>query len=153
MSCAMPKARSLMAIPTKCRRWSIFGPSAATPSPVIQTGYSSRLRAKAKGRTDVSMRWSVLAGGVLLAAAGLLSACAGTGGSAAENKVHMAPISFNEIPGWANDRQGEALVAFKRSCPKLTSSPDNKIVTDGGEKTITAAEWKTICDAAAGIKD
>src|SRR6185437_10372841 len=99
------------------------------------------------------MRWSVLAGGVLLAAAGLLSACAGTGSSAVENKVHMAPISFNEIPGWADDRQGEALGAFKRSCPKLTSSPDSKIITDGGEKIITAAEWKTICDAASGIKD
>jgi membrane-bound lytic murein transglycosylase A len=99
------------------------------------------------------MRWSVLAGGVLLAAAGLLSACTGTGGSAVENKVRMAPISFNEIPGWADDRQGEALGAFKRSCPRLTSSPDTKIVTDGGEKTVTAAEWKTICDAAAGIRD
>ncbi len=98
------------------------------------------------------MRWSVLAGGVLLAAACLLSACAGTG-SAVENKVRMAPISFNEIPGWVDDRQGEALGAFKRSCPKLTSSPDSKIVTDGGERTITAAEWKTICDAASGIKD
>jgi peptidoglycan lytic transglycosylase A len=99
------------------------------------------------------MRWSVLAGGVLLAAAGLLSACAGNGGTAVENKVRMAPISFNEIPGWADDRQGEALGAFKRSCPRLTSSPDTKIVTDGGEKVVTAAEWKTICDAAAGIKD
>jgi membrane-bound lytic murein transglycosylase A len=98
------------------------------------------------------MRWSVLAGGALLAAASLLSACAGNGG-AVENRVRMAPISFNEIPGWADDRQGEALGAFKRSCPRLTSSPDTKIVTDGGEKTITAAEWKTICDAAAGIKD
>jgi membrane-bound lytic murein transglycosylase A len=99
------------------------------------------------------MRWSLLAGGVLLAAAGLLSACAGTRGSATENKVHMAPISFNEIPGWVDDRQGEALVAFKRSCPKLIASPDTKIATDGGEKIVTAAEWKTICDAASGIKD
>jgi membrane-bound lytic murein transglycosylase A len=99
------------------------------------------------------MRWSVLAGGVLLAAAGLLSACAGNGSTAVENKVRMSPISFNEIPGWVDDRQGEALGAFKRSCPRLTSSPDTKIVTDGGEKVVTAAEWKTICDAAAGIKD
>ena len=60
----------------------------------------------------------------------------------------MAPISFNEIPGWADDRQGEALVAFKRSCPKLITGPETRIVTDGGEKTVTAAEWKAICDAA-----
>jgi membrane-bound lytic murein transglycosylase A len=99
------------------------------------------------------MRWSVLAGGVLLAAAGLLSACAGTSGSAVDNKVRMAPISFNEIPGWNEDRQGEALVAFRKSCPKLTAGPETKIVTDGGEKIVTAAEWKTICDSAARIKN
>ncbi|MBN9087414.1 MAG: MltA domain-containing protein [Reyranella sp.] len=99
------------------------------------------------------MRWSVLASGVLIAAAGLLSACAGTSGSAVDNKVRMAPISFNEIPGWNEDRQGEALVAFRKSCPRLTAGPETKIVTDGGEKIVTAAEWKTICTAASGIKD
>ncbi|HSI02005.1 MAG TPA: MltA domain-containing protein [Reyranella sp.] len=100
------------------------------------------------------MRWSVLSGGAaMLAAAGLLSACAGSGGSTADNKVAMAPISFNEIPGWNDDRQGEALVAFKRSCPKLVAGPETRIVTDGGEKTIAPGEWKLICDAAAGIKD
>jgi membrane-bound lytic murein transglycosylase A len=99
------------------------------------------------------MRWSILAGGVLLAAAGLLSACAGTRGSAADNKVRMAPISFNEIPGWTEDRQGEALGAFRRSCPRLTAGSDTRIVTDGGEKTVTAAEWQRICNAANGIKD
>jgi membrane-bound lytic murein transglycosylase A len=99
------------------------------------------------------MRWSVLVGGVLLTAAGLLSACAGTSGSAVDNKVRMAPISYNEIPGWNEDRQGEALAAFRRSCPKLTAGPETRIVTDGGEKTITTAEWKSICDSAAGVKD
>jgi len=99
------------------------------------------------------MRWSILAGGVLLAAAGLLSACAGTRGSAADNKVRMAPISFNEIPGWGEDRQGEALGAFRRSCPRLTAGSDTRIITDGGEKTVTPAEWQRICDAANGIKD
>ena len=75
------------------------------------------------------MRWSFLRGGAaLLVAAGLLSACASGSGTAVESKARMAPISFNEIPGWADDRQGEALVAFKRSCPKLTSGPASKIV-------------------------
>jgi len=99
------------------------------------------------------MRWSVSVGGALLAAAGLLSACAGTSGSAVDNKVRMVPISYNEIPGWTDDRQAEALTAFRRSCPKLTAGPDTKIVTDGGEKTIAPAEWKTICDAASGVGD
>ncbi len=99
------------------------------------------------------MRWGFLSGGAaLLVAASLLSACAGSG-STPESKVRMAPISFNEIPGWADDRQGEALVALKRSCPKLTAGPESRIATDGGEKTVTAAEWKAICDTAGGVKD
>jgi membrane-bound lytic murein transglycosylase A len=100
------------------------------------------------------MRWSLLSGGAaMLAAAGMLSACAGSGGGAAESKVAMAPISFNEIPGWAEDRQGEALVSFRRSCPKLVAGPETRIVTDGGEKTVAPGEWKLICDAAAGVKE
>ncbi len=99
------------------------------------------------------MRWSVLAGGAAwLAVAGLLSACASTPGAAPEKRLAMAPISYNEIPGWADDRHGEALVAFRRSCPKLTTGPDTKIATDGGEKTITPAEWRNICDSAAAVK-
>ncbi|MDI1284099.1 MAG: MltA domain-containing protein [Reyranella sp.] len=99
------------------------------------------------------MRWSVLSGGaVLLAVAGLLSACAGIGASAPEKRVAMAPISFNEIAGWADEKHGEALATFRRSCPKLTTGPEVKIVTDGGEKTVTPAEWKRICDAGAAVK-
>src|SRR5258708_22748666 len=100
------------------------------------------------------MRWTVLSGGAAwLAAAGLLAACAGSMGGSTEQRVAMAPISFNEIAGWGDDKHGEALVAFRRSCPKLVTSPDTKIATDGGTKTITAAAWKQICDAASMVKD
>ena len=99
------------------------------------------------------MRWSVLSGGAMcLAVAGLLSACADGGASAPEKRVAMAPISFNEIAGWADEKHGEALATFRRSCPKLTAGPDVKIATDGGEKTVTPAEWKRICDAGAAVK-
>jgi membrane-bound lytic murein transglycosylase A len=97
------------------------------------------------------MRWSVLSGsGALLVAAGLLSACAGGGH---ENRVGMTPTSFNEIAGWADDKQDEALAAFRRSCPKLIAGPETKILTDGGEKTIAPGEWKQICANAAAVKD
>lgn len=95
------------------------------------------------------MRWTVLSGGAaLLAAAGLISACASSSGTSA-SRVSMAPVSFNDIPGWSDDNQAEAVVAFRRSCPKLVASPETKIATDGGEKTVTPAEWKQICDRAA----
>jgi len=98
------------------------------------------------------MRWSVLSGGAALLAAGLLAACASNGG-AAENRVGMVPTSFNEIAGWTEDKQDEALGAFRHSCPKLIAAPESKIVTDGGLKTIAPAEWKQICDSAAAVKD
>ncbi len=99
------------------------------------------------------MRWTVLSGGAAwLAAAGLLAACAGSSGGPTEQRVAMTPISFNEIAGWGEDKHGEALSAFRRSCSKLTAGPDTKIATDGGTKTITAAEWKRICESASAVK-
>src|SRR5262245_57841058 len=99
------------------------------------------------------MRWTVLSGGAaLLAAAGLLAACADGTGPSNEKRVAMAPISFNEIAGWADDKHSEALASFRRSCPKLTTGPDTKIATDGGFKTVTSAEWRKICDSAGAVK-
>ena len=98
------------------------------------------------------MRRSLLPGGLAILAAGFLSACASTPGSAPQQRVAMAPTSYNEIAGWAEDRHAEALAAFRRSCPRLTAGPDVRIATDGGEKTITAGEWARICGAAAAVK-
>lgn len=100
------------------------------------------------------MRGTFPAGGLaLLAAAGVLAACAGglNGGNA--NRVGMESTSFKDIAGWTDDRQAETLAAFRHSCPKLVDGPDSRIVTDGATKTITAAEWKRICDAASLVKD
>ncbi len=99
------------------------------------------------------MRWTDWSGGAaLFAAAGLLSACAVGMGEGAANKVAMTPVSFNEIPGWTSDKQAEALAAFRRSCPKLEAQGDSKIATDGGQKIITAGEWKQVCAAATTVK-
>ena len=69
------------------------------------------------------MRWTVLSGvAAWLAAAGLLVACADGTSPANEQRVAMAPISFNEIAGWTDNKHAEALVSFRRSCPKLTGS-------------------------------
>jgi len=99
------------------------------------------------------MRWKVPSGGaILLVVAGLLSACTSGGGLAGSNKVAMAPIAFNEIPGWSDDKLVEALATFRRSCPKLSASPDTRIATDGGERVVTAAEWRQICTHAAAVR-
>lgn len=99
------------------------------------------------------MRWSVLSGGAaLLTVAGLLSACASGAGMTAPNKVAMAPISFNEIAGWSDDRHAEALATFRRSCPRLDAGADTPISTDGGEKIVSSAEWRQICVQAGLVR-
>ncbi len=99
------------------------------------------------------MRWTVPSGGAaLFVAAVLLAGCSGETASPPEKKVPMAPISFNEIPGWTEDKHSEALVAFRESCPKLVAGSETRIVTDGGEKVVASAEWRQICTSAAAIR-
>src|SRR5262245_66685513 len=98
------------------------------------------------------MRWTVLPGGAAcFAVAVLLAACSSGMGGSTEPRMAMAPISFNEIAGWGDDKQGEALVAFRTSCPRLSTAPDTKIATDGGAKVITSAEWRRICQQASRV--
>ena len=98
------------------------------------------------------MRWTVLSGvAAWLAAAGLLAACADGTGPANEQRVAMAPISFNEISGWADDKHAEALASFRRSCPKLTAGPDTKIADD--MDSGIRAHLKDVVDADANLKD
>jgi membrane-bound lytic murein transglycosylase A len=99
------------------------------------------------------MRGVPFGGMALLAAASLVSACATRATTDPVNNVAMEPTSFNEIPGWADDRLSDTLAAFRHSCPKLMAGGDTRISTDGGAKTVTVAEWKTICDAAGAVKD
>ena len=99
------------------------------------------------------MRWSMLSSGAAsVIAAGLLTACAATNIGPSEQRVAMGPISFNEIAGWGDDKHAEALASFRNSCPKLVTSADTKVATDGGYKIVTAAEWQRICDAAGAVK-
>ena len=68
------------------------------------------------------MRWTLLsgrAGAARLAAvllAGLVAACADGTGPQNEQRVSMAPISFNEIAGWTDDRHAEALCSGRHGC-------------------------------------
>ena len=100
------------------------------------------------------MRGLLSSGGIaLLAAAGLLAGCATSTPSDPAANVAMEPTSFNAIAGWADDRHADALIAFRRSCPKLVAGADTRISTDGGVKTVTQAEWKRICDSANALKE
>ena len=80
----------------------------------------------------------------LLAAAGLLSACAGRPAAAPrENRVaHGADLVQRDSRlDRRQARRGAGRLQALLPQARATTA-DSKIVTDGGEKTITAAEWK-----------
>src|SRR5262249_47649113 len=79
----------------------------------------------AAGRDAVltALRWALLL---------LLSACAVTPEA---EKITLMPVSFVELPGWAQDKQSEAVPALVRSCA-VTGKKEN---------------WHTACDALANL--
>ena len=90
----------------------------------------------------------------LLLALALLAAACGpspeTQQVPGEPAPQLRPWSFDQLPGWDEDRHGEALTAFRRSCAAFDRAPADKAVAPanvGGR----VADWLEACRAAAGI--
>jgi membrane-bound lytic murein transglycosylase A len=62
-------------------------------------------------------------------------------------KLVLAPASFVDLPGWADDRHAEFLPAFARSCARLARVPDGRETGLGAR----AADWRRPCAQAAAI--
>lgn len=62
-------------------------------------------------------------------------------------RLVLTPARFSDLPGWNTDRQGDALVALKRSCARITTLPDGReIGPDGMAGTVTS--WRGPCEQA-----
>ena len=67
-------------------------------------------------------------------------------------RLDLDPVSFDALPGWRDGRQGEALVAFRRSCARLASRPDHDPL--GADALAgTAGDWRAPCAAAPAAGD
>jgi membrane-bound lytic murein transglycosylase A len=62
----------------------------------------------------------------------------------------LTPVSYAELPGWAEDGQAEALPAFLRSCGRLARQPDARGVGPGGLGG-RVADWRPACAALAQV--
>lgn len=83
---------------------------------------------------------------VTLVAVALLST-ARIGAMAAE-RVTFEPAGFDTLPGWGEDRQGEALPAFRRTCERIEKTgPQKPMGLLGG----TVADWLPACRAALAL--
>ncbi len=65
---------------------------------------------------------------------GVLTACA----PRVTDKLILAPVSFDQVPGWAADDHAAALPALRRSCPSNVNA---------------SAKWKPVCAALAALPD
>ena len=68
------------------------------------------------------------------------------------SQLLLAPVSYAELPGWAEDGQAEALPAFLRSCGRLARQPDQRAVGPQGLGG-RVADWRPACAALALVPD
>lgn len=93
--------------------------------------------------TSLARRAAGLASAFALASAALAS-------PALAERLVLKKAEFSELPGWQEDRQGEALAAFSRSCGRILLNPaDKKFHGSGiGGKY---GDWHKACAALQGL--
>jgi len=69
----------------------------------------------------------------------------------AHDQLSLTRVTFADLPGWADDRHGEAVVAFLRSCEKLAELGDDDPVGYDGHGG-QARSWRHACAAARKLK-
>jgi membrane-bound lytic murein transglycosylase A len=66
------------------------------------------------------------------------------------DRLTLAPVGFDRLPGWPNDALDQALDAFRQSCAALTKLTDTTPIGPDG-LAGTAADWHEPCAAAAAL--
>ena len=110
----------------------------ADPTP---TGHWLRPAARADGPAGRFRLWLLTA-----VTAFLLAACEPP--PVREEGLRLTALSFNDIAGWSEDDHAPALIAFRRSCGKLTAAraPQPVGIT---RIPLTRDDWDPVCEAAA----
>jgi membrane-bound lytic murein transglycosylase A len=85
-----------------------------------------------------------------LAAVLVLSACEATPPTPPPPQLTLSPARFEDLPGWSQDRHGEALVALKRSCGRVLTLGAGP--AQGGV-AVSAAAWRDVCRAALDLRE
>src|SRR5882724_9044127 len=72
-------------------------------------------------------------------------------GTSSHEQLTLTKVKFSELPGWADDKLGEAVPSFLTSCKRIGElKDDDPVGTDGhGGK---AKQWRRACTEAARLK-
>ncbi|TNE33421.1 MAG: hypothetical protein EP348_12960, partial [Alphaproteobacteria bacterium] len=64
-----------------------------------------------------------------------------------ENRLVLEAVSFKDLPGWRDDDLGSFLPAFFKSCNRILSLPEKRLMGGAGIGG-TAADWQPLCHVA-----
>ncbi len=67
-------------------------------------------------------------------------------------RLTLAQVAFEDLPGWSEDSVAEALPALRRSCARLAAEPDESPAGPAGT-ALHVRDWRAACDALAGVGD
>jgi len=65
-------------------------------------------------------------------------------------RLSLDPLSYDDLPGWNQDRAAEVLPALKRSCDRILRLPTDRSIGHDGIAG-TAADWYAPCAAVARV--
>lgn len=78
----------------------------------------------------------------------VLTACEGGGDPM---KLTLEPVTYDEVPGWKNDRQSRAFALFAESC-RVNARRGNLFTTKTGAQYASASEWQNACAGATHLQ-
>lgn len=78
----------------------------------------------------------------------VVTACAG--GSGDPYKLSLTPVSFDEVPGWSQDRQARAFAPFAQSC-RVNANRSSYFTTKTGVTYGGPDAWREACAAASRL--
>jgi membrane-bound lytic murein transglycosylase A len=88
--------------------------------------------------------------GVLAFVTAVLGACEREPAVEGPARLALTPVTFDEIPGWREDRLSEALPALARSCARLDGQPATRAVGPDG-LAGRVGDWRPVCAALSGV--
>lgn len=69
-------------------------------------------------------------------------------------RLTLEKTAFGDLEGWSEDKQSEALRAFRQSCPAIAKSAPSAAGAETPEVGFgDARAWQSICEAAASVPD
>jgi membrane-bound lytic murein transglycosylase A len=69
----------------------------------------------------------------------------------AHDQLKLTKVKWSDLPGWADDKHGEALPAFIVSCTRIAELKDDDPVGHDGHGGI-AKQWRRACEKASLLK-